>query len=83
MEINKIVSKALEDKGWLKLSPNDIKSMANHIVSLELDIQAYKKQYNIPDVVVSKGTLCDETESNRQNSRIATYTEDSKPEDYA
>ena len=41
------------------------------------------EQCNIPVVVVPKGMLCDETESNRQNSRVATYTEDSKPEDYA
>ncbi len=34
-------------------------------------------------VVVPKGTLRDETESNKQNSSIATYTENSKPEDYA
>lgn len=34
-------------------------------------------------VVVPKDTLCNETESNRQNSSIATYTEGSKPENYA
>lgn len=27
--------------------------------------------------------LCDETENNRKNSSIATYTENSKPEHYA
>ena len=45
----------------------------------------HKKQLRLHGVVVprNEGTLCDETESNRQNSSIATYTEDSKPENYA
>jgi hypothetical protein len=41
------------------------------------------EQLRLHSVVAPKDTLCNETESNRQNSSIATYTEGSKPENYA
>ena len=43
-------------------------------------LEMIKKQLTIPVVGVS---LCDETESNRQDSSIALWTKDSKPENYA
>ncbi len=46
---------------------------------LEPFLDGFKEQL----LGVPKGTLRDETESNKQNSSIATYTENSKPEDYA
>ena len=72
--------------GWLTAMNFDNPELSNYLEEpLNVLSEAISEVENmaIHSFVVPKGTLCDETESNRQGSSIATYTENSKPENYA
>ena len=72
-----------EIKMEIKFFKYKLIKLNNEIKSTNSVIKELESNLTLNGVVVPKGTLRDETESNRQNSSIATYTEDSKPEDYA
>jgi hypothetical protein len=85
MEVNiELAKKLLKEKYFIN-SDNGIRTQHPiRVEDLAFIMQKYTdQQFAIHSVVVPKDTLCDETESNRQNSSIATYTEGSKPENYA